>query len=186
MYINVPEIQLFYFVYTLINSVIYSIVWCDVLTRIERSIEINASPEKVWELLAWDRCQEWMDEWRKNLISLEYTSAVHTPDDKYCIGASAQGNIKGFGMGEFTLEITESHENKKLKYTTKRLGSTQQIGSITFLLEPLEEGTKFTYTYEYEMPWGAVGKLLNRLGGQRGGERMLKTDITNLKRILEQ
>lgn len=186
MYRNVLEKQLFYFTNTCNDSVIHRILIGDIVTRIERSIEINTSPEKVWELLAWDRCHEWMDQWRKNLISLEYTSDVHTPDDKYRLGASAQGNIKGLGMGEFTLEITESLENEKMTYTTKRLGSTQQIGSITFLLTPLEEGTKFTYTYDYEMPWGAAGKLLNRMGGQRGGERMLETDIANLKRILEQ
>jgi hypothetical protein len=61
----------------------------------------------------------------------------------------------------------------------------QQVGSITFLLEPIEEGTKFTYVYDYEMPWGVVGKLLSRLGAQRSGEKMLETDIANLKSILE-
>ena len=155
------------------------------MTRIERSIDIKAPPENIWELLAWDRCQEWMDEWRKNLISLEYTSEVYTPDDKYRVGASAHGNIKGFGMGEFDLEITESLVNEKMTYLTKRSGTNKQVGRITFLLEPIETGTKFTIVYDYEMPLGVVGKLLNRLGAQRSGEKMLERDNENLKNILE-
>ena len=155
------------------------------MTRIEKSIIIDAQPEQIWVLLAWDRCQEWMDEWRKNLTSLEYTSTVTTDSDKYQVGTSAHGNIKGIGMGEFDLEITESLENQKMTYLTKRSGSNQQVGRITFLLEPVETGTKFTIVYDYRMPWGVVGTLLNRLGAQRSGERMLERDNANLKRLLE-
>lgn len=155
------------------------------MPKIEKSIVIHASPASIWELLAWDRCQAWMEEWRKNLISLEYTSDVPTPGDKYRVGASAHGNIKGLGMGEFELEITESLANETLTYTTRRSGTNQQVGNITFLLEPVEGGTKFTYAYEYAMPWGVVGQLLNRLGAQRSGERMVERDLANLKSILE-
>jgi len=51
----------------------------DVLTRVETSIEIKASPEKVWEMLALDRCPEWMDD----LESSEYITEIHTPEDRY-------------------------------------------------------------------------------------------------------
>jgi uncharacterized protein YndB with AHSA1/START domain len=34
------------------------------LVRIEKSIEIKASPEKVWEMLAFDKAVEWMEECR--------------------------------------------------------------------------------------------------------------------------
>jgi len=32
------------------------------LTRIEKSIQIKASPEKVWEMLAFDKAVEWMED----------------------------------------------------------------------------------------------------------------------------
>jgi hypothetical protein len=50
------------------------------LARIEKSIEIKASSEKVWEMLALDRWPEWMEEGWKNP---KYTSEVRKPKDKY-------------------------------------------------------------------------------------------------------
>jgi uncharacterized protein YndB with AHSA1/START domain len=55
----------------------------DILVRIKKSIEINASPEKVWEMLAFDKAVEWMEGWK----SIEYTFEVHTSADKYRVGA---------------------------------------------------------------------------------------------------
>ena len=46
----------------------------DILTRVIKSVEIRAPPEKVWEMLALDRLPEWMDD----LKSVKYTTEVHT------------------------------------------------------------------------------------------------------------
>jgi len=35
----------------------------DILTRIEKSIEINAPPEKIWPMIQWDRTPEWYTPW---------------------------------------------------------------------------------------------------------------------------
>ena len=56
------------------------------MARIEKSIEIKAPPEKIWELQAWDRVPEWMD----GMISAEYTSEVSTLEDKLGVGATAK------------------------------------------------------------------------------------------------
>jgi len=45
------------------------------LTRIEKSIEIKAPPEKVWEMVAIDRFREWQEEMRREDIEKEF--AVH-------------------------------------------------------------------------------------------------------------
>ena len=66
----------------------------DFLGRVEKSIEIKASPEKVWEMLAFDRLPEWNEEWGERV---EYTSKVHVPKDKYRVGATAQGIPKKRG-----------------------------------------------------------------------------------------
>jgi uncharacterized protein YndB with AHSA1/START domain len=155
------------------------------LTRIEKSIEIKVPPEKVWEIIAFDRVKEWDEEFQKNVKSFEYTSEVKTPEDKYRVGTSTHLDIKGVGMGEFDFEVTESIENEKITYRAKRPGESQQMALMTFLLEPLQEGTKITYVYDYEMPWGVVGKLINRLGGQRSGEKMVERNLEKMKSILE-
>ena len=43
--------------------------------RVEKSIEIRAPPEKVWEMLAFDRIQEWDEGYGEGLGErVEYTS----------------------------------------------------------------------------------------------------------------
>ena len=83
--------------------------------RVEKSIEIKASPEKVWEMLAFDRRPEWME----GIKSVKYTSEVQTPKDKYKVGASAHMTEK---HGESDLEITESLENEKFTFHGKCQG----------------------------------------------------------------
>jgi hypothetical protein len=66
------------------------------LGRIETSIVIKAPPERVWEMLALDRLLEWCEGYNA-LKSVEYTSEVSTPKDKYRVGASAHGIPKKQG-----------------------------------------------------------------------------------------
>ena len=97
--------------------------------RVERSIKIGAPPEKVWEMLAFDRQLEWDKDVQVN--NLEFTSEVSTPKDKYKVGASAQVDIKGMGMGKFDYEITESLENEKMTLHVKKSGSNSTTPSPT-------------------------------------------------------
>jgi len=76
------------------------------MVRVEKSIEIRAPPERVWEMLALDRQAEWMDEWK----SSEYTSEVRTPEDKYRVGASAHVTEK---HGEFDLRSRRASKTRR-------------------------------------------------------------------------
>jgi carbon monoxide dehydrogenase subunit G len=143
------------------------------VTRMEKSIEIMAPPEKVWEMLALDRWPEWMEGWK----NAKYTSKVDNPRDKYTVGASAHI----VGPEEFDAEITESLENEKFTFHGK---VPRMSFSITSILESVDEGTKFTHVIDAELPWGVFGKFLGRL--TRGmGEKEAKKSIEKLKSILE-
>jgi uncharacterized protein YndB with AHSA1/START domain len=80
------------------------------LGRIERSVEIKAPPEKVWEMLALDR----MPEWKESCKSAEYTSEARTAEDKFRVGAFAHGITKK--QVKINFEITESLQYAKLTY----------------------------------------------------------------------
>jgi len=155
------------------------------LGRIEKSIEIGAPPEKVWEMLALDRHKEWDEEMEKSLESLEYTSEVHSLEDKYKVGASARVNMKGMGMGEVDFEITESLENEKMTIHVKKSGTNQTAGIMTFILEPVKKRTRITCVFDYKMPWGIFGKFLEKLFGRRMEEKHLEKCLEKLKSILE-
>jgi len=146
------------------------------LVRMEKSIEIRAPPERVWEMLALDRWPEWMNGWK----NAEYTSEVRTPEDKYKVGATAHITWKRGPPREHDDEITESLENEKITFRSKSMGYTL----ITYILESVEEGTKLTYAIDYEMPWGILGKFLDKLG-HRSGEKKVGKELEKLKSILE-
>ena len=80
-----------------------------------KSIEIKASPEKVWEILALDRLPEWDEGTQKLVKRVEHTSEIRTPKDKYRVGATANFIDKHDKL-YLTCEVTESLENEKITY----------------------------------------------------------------------
>ena len=146
--------------------------------RLEKSIVIKASPEKVWELLALERASEWVSE----LKDVEYTSEVNTPKDKLRVGASAHATIKG--EGEMHFEVTESLENTKITIHAKGGKYTKDM-TFTYTLEPVEEGTKFTQRTDYELSGGILGKFLDKLVAQRMTKKDVERQLEKLKSIAE-
>ncbi len=156
------------------------------MTRKEKLIEIKAPTEKVWEMLTMDRFPEWQEEMRREEIekSLEYSSEVSTPKDKYRVGASGHFYNKEMGMGEIDFEVTESLEKQKLTYYLKKSSTSQAMGTYTLILEPVKEGTKFTCVFDYTMPWGILGKFIDKLTSGETDKAVEKW-CRNLKSILE-
>ena len=150
--------------------------------RVEKSIEIKASPEKVWEMLALDRFEEWQVGMLYNecfVHGMEFTSQVSVPEDKYKVGASAQPKKEGERV---LFKVTESLENEKITYLVEERGT---YSTLTSILEPIDEGTKLTYAVSYEMPWGIFGKFIEKLFAKRMGEGQVKKSLEKLKSILE-
>jgi len=148
------------------------------LTIIEKSIEIKAPPEKVWEMLALDRMPEYMDV--AELKSAKYISEVRTPADKYRVGACAHMTEKRW---EYDLEITESLKNEKMTVRTK--GGKHGMGyTATSNLKPVQEGTKLTMALDIEPGYGILGKALHRLI-RSTEEKMVGRALEKLKSILE-
>jgi len=153
------------------------------LGRMEKSIEIKASPEKVWETLALDRLTEWNEGFQKNLKSVEYTSKVRTPRDKLRVGATANGISKKNGeSAQFNFEITESLDNEKMTYRFS-FGKMARV-QVSNILKPIENGTKLTYIIDYEMSWGILGKTLFKLLSV-GGDKEIERDLERFKNIAE-
>ena len=142
------------------------------MVRIEKSIEIRALPEKVWEMLAFDKAKEWMEGWK----SVEYTSEVSKPKDKYRIGASAHitEHVK------YDLEVTESLENEKFVFCSNKFNMIR-----SYTLNPTETGTKVAVVFDYTSPHSILGKIVDKMGGQRIAEREINRSFERLKSILE-
>ena len=145
------------------------------MARIEKSVEIKAPPEKVWEMLAFDRTPEWSEQYE----SAEYTSEVRTPEDKYKVGASCRINTK---EGVVEIEITESLENEKIMYRVQGMKGVRNVDG-TFTLEPTDAGTRITAVTDYEMS-NLMMKMLAKLVS-RAVEKDFEKGLDKLKSILE-
>ena len=110
--------------------------------------------------------------------SSQYTSEVRTPEDKYKVGASAHIAEK---EGEYALEITESLENERI--TARSKGKFAY--TMTYVLKSVENGTRLTCAMNYEMPWGILGRTLDKLFGRKHAEEGIEKSLKNLKHILE-
>ena len=142
--------------------------------RIEKSIEIGAPPEKVWELLALDRLPEWMEV--LEMKSGKYISEVHTAKDKYKVGATAHIVEKRW---EYDLDISESLENEMITVHSKG----KYPYTITCTLKPVDDGTKLMYTSDYESK-GILGKAFVKLFAGTL-EKQVERALEKLKSILE-
>ena len=146
------------------------------MVRTETSIEIKAPPEKVWEILALDRMPQWA--FKGQLKSVEYTSEVYTPEDKYRVGATAHIIDK---RNEHDVEITESLENEKMVYRSKPPYYTY---TATYILKPIDGRTQLTWISDVKLPGGILGRALGGLT-HRAGEKQAEKALENLKNILE-
>ena len=140
------------------------------MVRIEKSVEIKAPPEKVWEMLALDRMPEWMY-WK----SVAFISEIRTPEDKYRVGVSAHVTEQ---HAKYDLEITESLENEKIMYIAHPGRSTM---ALTYTLKPVERGTEVTYECACGGYW-IICSICGLFGDKLFG---VEPSLNNLKSILE-
>ncbi len=147
--------------------------------RVEKSIIIKAPPEKIWEMLALDRFQDWDDRAMKTMKHVEYLSEITTLEEKYQVGAAAR--VTDHRGKQFGMEVKESLENEKMVYYSSLMNSL-----MTFKLEPVQEGFKITKTLDYELPYGFFGRFLDKLFAQKMVAKEYERSLEKLKNILEQ
>jgi hypothetical protein len=156
------------------------------LGRVETSIEINAPPEKVWEMLALDRLPEWEEGFGENL---KYVSDVNNSKDKYRVGAIAQEIPNKVEVNYCRFEVIESVENEKMKLyaweNPKYLGIFSMF--ITYSLKPMGKYTKFTYELKSDKygVFGIFGKFLEKLYFRRMVKKQIEKALKNMKNLLE-
>ncbi len=144
--------------------------------KIQRSIDINAPPEKVWPLLV---DPEKILKWFTLLQKFEYTGEKHGG-----VGTTFYYEEKSSGqLLKLHYVVTEWMENKKIAFgvTSGSLKKDDQVWSI----EPTSSGSKFTMFEDLEMPMGVFGKIIGALfGGVMIGKNMEKI-LVNLKKMAE-
>jgi coenzyme Q-binding protein COQ10 len=144
------------------------------MTRIERSVEINASPQEIWPFISWERTPEWYTAFKE---------VKHTSKVRNAVGETVhiKGEVAG-AKAEWDGETTEKVVNEKIAWRSIG-GAFTGFGS--YVLSPIANGTNVTFMMDYEMPYSVFGKLMDKLRFQKAFEKTINSGLQNLKVIAE-
>ena len=144
--------------------------------KASRSIEIEASPEKVFAFMC---DMEKMNEITKGREESEYTSKgpLGVGTIKHTVGKA------GRFTEESNFEITEFVKDRKVSMRTIGASRVKMIVSQSF--EPTAKGTKLTVTNDYEVPYTILGKLVDKIMVQKNIEKAMERNLKNIKKALE-
>jgi len=144
--------------------------------KLTKSIEIEASPEKVFAFI--------LDS--KKMNELSKGSLEWEPTSKEPVGVGSTSHwvaTAGGNQQEWDMEVTEFVKNKKCAMRT--IGASKFKMTILFTLEPTAKGTKLAYSYDYELPYSVLGKLVDKLKVGKDMEKNIGVIIENIKKALE-
>jgi carbon monoxide dehydrogenase subunit G len=146
------------------------------LGKVTASIEIEASPEKVFAFM----CDvEKMNEITKGFEEAEYKSKgpIGVGTTKHVVGKA--GRFKE----ESDMEITEFEKDRKVSMRT--IGASRVKMNVSQSFEPTAKGTKLTVTNDYEVPYSILGKLVDKIMVQKNIEKAMERNLKNIKKALE-
>jgi uncharacterized protein YndB with AHSA1/START domain len=144
--------------------------------KLQRSIEISAPPDKIWPYLVEpDKILKWFTLLQKFEYTGEQKSGVGTP---FSYEEKSAGRLM-----KLNYVVTEWVENEKLAFSmvSGAAKKDEQVWSI----EATPSWSRVTIAEDFEMPWGAIGKLMEALFVGRGIEKRLGEMLTNLKSLVE-
>jgi uncharacterized protein YndB with AHSA1/START domain len=142
------------------------------LPHIEKSIEIKAPVEKVWALISdAEREPEWAE---------GYVEKV-TITSKQLRGLGAATHEVGVAFGrpyEKNFVATEWVDKEKIVFES----TSGWLWKGAWIMKPTEDGTMFTYTVDFELPFEA--ERLKEVFRKRY-EELLEKWVQNIKKIVE-
>jgi len=143
----------------------------------ERSIEIVASPETVWSIIA--------DPSYATKVMPDVISITSDPPGMAQVGQKITLTAKVAGRKvQTTSEVTELIPNKKMVQKALPGGFLKSMVFST-TLEPSKKGTKMTGKSEYEASAGYLGKVLSVLVVNRTVKKNLQVSGHNVKELAE-
>ena len=141
--------------------------------KVTTSIEIEASPEKVFDFLISDKMNE---------ISPDWFEGKWTSEKPIRLGSTAHYvGLHKYDKGEeWNAEVTEFVKNKSLTMLLRGVNKKSHDQTNSYALGPTSEGTKVSITMEYK-----AGKLLDALIVKRMAEGENTKALDRLKKAIE-
>ena len=143
------------------------------MTALERSIVINGTAAEINAITSdGDR----LPEWYAGITKAASDGIFPEPGGKVKLTYKAAG---------ITFELSQT----SLEYEAGKVGKYKMEGMITgineVIFEPVDEGTRFTLKFDYEMPGGGVGKIVDKLVVERMNAKNLEESLESIKALVE-
>lgn len=144
------------------------------MSKLTIQVKINAPAEKVWEVVA-DFGS--VSKWAPNV-----TNSYSTTEANGGVGAGRHCDVVGFGAIEE--EIVEWKESRSLTYEVENVGPMKSVRNKCSVRG---EGnrTVVTFTIDYQMKFGPLGALLDKLVAGRQLGKAAALGLAGLKHYLE-
>jgi uncharacterized protein YndB with AHSA1/START domain len=146
------------------------------VTRLEREIHIDAAPEDVYAKLMDPDC---LGEW----VTIQ-DELLEAPEGDLEQGSELVQRCKVAGQ-RFKLRWKVEKAERPSKTVWKGRGPFGSKAKVTYDLAENGGGTDFTYTNEYSLPGGPVGKIAGRAVVGASGAEADKT-LKRLKKLIEE
>ena len=143
--------------------------------KVERQIDIAAAPEDVYQVLMdADRLEDWVT---------IHDELLDAPQGSLKKGSKLTQRLR-LGGKCFTVRWTVVENARARRVVWEGRGPMRSKASVIYNLAPDAEGTHFSYTNEYELPGGPLGRLAGPvLGRATAGE--LDRSLERLRRLVE-
>jgi len=140
---------------------------------VQHDVQISASPQATMAVLS--DASRWPD-WYPGMTEIEITDPF--PEQ----GGKVAFKVKSFGV---SMPITET----VVDYQPDKLQLLQMEGMLSgrarWELTPEGDGTRLTTTFDYAMPGGVLGKLVDVLMVKRMNDKTLEEALNNFKALAE-
>jgi carbon monoxide dehydrogenase subunit G len=143
--------------------------------KVERTTDIGATPERVYEVVMDPTC---LEKWVTIHHHLE-----EAPEGELKKGSELTQCLKLAGQ-KFKVRWRVVEDDCPRRVVWEGKGPMRSKARVVYELEPNGGGTRFSYTNEYELPGGALGRLAGRSVSKVTAK---ETDATlqKLKQLME-
>ncbi len=146
------------------------------MTKLERDIHIDAEPEEVYAKLMDPDC---LGDW----VTIQ-DELLEAPDGDLQKGSELVQRCKVAGQ-RFKLRWKVESAERPHRTVWKGKGPFGSKAKVTYDLAANNGGTDFTYTNEYSLPGGPIGKVAGRAVVGASGAEADKT-LKRLKKLIEE
>ena len=143
--------------------------------KVERSIEIAAPPDAVYDVVMDPaRLEEWVT---------VHKELLHAPNGVLAEGDELAQKLKVAGQA-FKVRWTVAKAERPRDVEWEGRGPMGTKARVSYDLESRGDGTCFNYVNEYELPGGALGRLGAKAVARTAGKEADRT-LDRLKGLLE-